>query len=83
MYIYGLVQDCSNASAWALELLQSCTKPSIYDIDISEDILVHLIFPYESLEYDLTDETNQNWQYNEINYHDWLSFYHATFYYTY
>ena len=26
-YIDGLVQDCSNSSAWALELLQSCTKP--------------------------------------------------------
>ena len=26
----GLVQDCSNSSANALELLQSCTKPSIH-----------------------------------------------------
>ena len=26
--INGLVQDCSNSSADALELLQSCTKPS-------------------------------------------------------
>ena len=26
----GLVQDCSNSFANALELLQSCTKPSIY-----------------------------------------------------
>ena len=25
----GLVQDCSNSIANALELLQSCTKPSI------------------------------------------------------
>ena len=25
----GLVQDCSNSFADALELLQSCTKPSI------------------------------------------------------
>ena len=30
-YIDGLVQDCSNSIANALELLQSCTKPSIYD----------------------------------------------------
>ena len=29
-YINGLVQDCSNSSALAMELLQSCTKPSIY-----------------------------------------------------
>ena len=30
MNIHGLVQDCSNSIANALELLQSCTKPSIY-----------------------------------------------------
>ena len=29
-YIYGLVQDCSNSIAKALELLQSCTNPSIW-----------------------------------------------------
>ena len=29
----GLVQDCSNSSALAMELLQSCTKPSIYSQD--------------------------------------------------
>ena len=28
-YFDGLVQDCSNSSALAMELLQSCTKPSI------------------------------------------------------
>ena len=28
-YIDGLVQDCSNSSALAMELLQSCAKPSI------------------------------------------------------
>ena len=26
--INGLVQDCSNSSALAMELLQACTKPS-------------------------------------------------------
>ena len=26
----GLVQDCCNSSALAMELLQSCTMPSIY-----------------------------------------------------
>ena len=30
VYFDGLVQDCSNSIANALELLQSCTKPSIY-----------------------------------------------------
>ena len=29
IYIDGLVQDCSNSIALAMELLQSCTKPSI------------------------------------------------------
>ena len=28
-YIDGLVQDCSISSALAMEILQSCTKPSI------------------------------------------------------
>ena len=28
--IDGLVQDCSNSHALAMELLQSCTKPSKY-----------------------------------------------------
>ena len=28
-YIDGLVQDCCNSSALAMELLQSCTKPSM------------------------------------------------------
>ena len=31
----GLVQDCSNSSALAMELLQSCTKPSILQITFS------------------------------------------------
>ena len=29
LHIDGLGQDCSNCSALAMELLQSCTKPSI------------------------------------------------------
>ena len=29
-YINGLVQDCDNASASAMEILHSCTKPSIF-----------------------------------------------------
>ena len=31
-YFDGLVQDCSNSSELAMELLQSCTKPSKYGI---------------------------------------------------
>ena len=30
MHMDGLVQDCSNSIVNTLELLQSCTKPSIY-----------------------------------------------------
>ena len=29
LYIDGIVQDCSNSSALAMEILQSCTKPLI------------------------------------------------------
>ena len=29
-YFYDLLQDCSDLSALAMELLQSCIKPSIY-----------------------------------------------------
>ena len=32
-YIDGLVHDCSISIAKALEILQSCTKPSIYDLE--------------------------------------------------
>ena len=28
--INGLMQDCSNYSAFAMELLQTCTKPSMW-----------------------------------------------------
>ena len=34
-YIDGLVQDCSNSSALAMELLQSCAKPSISSLQNS------------------------------------------------
>ena len=29
-HIYGLAQDCSISIANAVEILQSCTKPSLY-----------------------------------------------------
>ena len=38
-YIDGLVQDCSNSSALAVELLQSCAKPSIYS-DVGEHLRI-------------------------------------------
>ena len=39
-YIDGLVQDCSNSIAKALELLQSCTKTSIYRFVLKENACV-------------------------------------------
>ena len=35
LHIDGLVQDRSNSIANALELLQSCTKPSIWSATVS------------------------------------------------
>ena len=32
LHVDGLVQDYSNSSALAMELLQSCTKPSVLDL---------------------------------------------------
>ena len=31
-HVDGLVQDCSNSTANAVELLQFCTKPSMYSM---------------------------------------------------
>ena len=36
--INGLVQDCSNSSALAMELLQSCTDPSMYGSICNKEI---------------------------------------------
>ena len=33
--IDGLVHDCSNSIANALDLLQSCTKPSLYLVRVA------------------------------------------------
>ena len=46
MHIDGLVQDCSNSSALAIELLQSCTKPSIYLILVCNVYFLTLNFKY-------------------------------------
>ena len=37
-YVNGLAQDCSYSSALALELLQSCTNPSICRLKYVNDI---------------------------------------------
>ena len=43
-YIDGLVQDCSNSIANAMELLQSCTKPSICTV-----LEIHIIWWWKHL----------------------------------
>ena len=43
-YIDGLVQDCSNCIANALELLQSCTKPSICGVNNSTWLMLWICF---------------------------------------
>ena len=42
-YINGLVQDCNNTIAKALELLQSCSKPSIVTLVVwQHDAVIHV-----------------------------------------
>ena len=40
-HVHGLVPDCKNSIANALELLQSYTKPSLYTLNVSH----HCLFP--------------------------------------
>ena len=47
LYIDGLVQDCSISSALALEILQSCIKPSIW-------LCENLPTPYYMILYDMS-----------------------------
>ena len=44
IYIDGLVHDCSNSIALAMELLQSCTEPSIYGIKLISDAISSINF---------------------------------------
>ena len=44
-HIDGLVQDCSNSSALAMELLQSCTKPSILLFYTEKEVL-HILMAW-------------------------------------
>ena len=43
-YINGLVQDCSISIANALEILQPCTKPSRYCVQLQESEIWHAIW---------------------------------------
>ena len=42
-HTHGLVQDCSNSIVNTMELLQSCTKPSIYSIYFAAAQYTHLL----------------------------------------
>ena len=52
--INGLVQDCSISIANAQEILQSCTKPSIYDFKKITKTFVHFVGPYLYIYYSLS-----------------------------
>ena len=52
-YFDGLVQDCCNPSALAMELLQFCAKPSIYTYSVCHDAPIYFeviitAYPYPS-----------------------------------
>ena len=57
-YLDGLVEDCSNSIAYALELLQSCTKPLI----LYANKLFIMTFP----------ETVYVYHYSKIHFAGWL-----------
>ena len=57
MYIDGLVQDCSNSSALAVELLQSCTKPSIYVFIHSKEKKNNVIWTYTTILFSMYNST--------------------------
>ena len=48
-YFDGLVQDCSNAIVNALELLQSCTKPSIWTLSCKASLMNNIHGYYKML----------------------------------
>ena len=48
LHVDGLVQDCSNSSALAMELLQSSTKPSMCYLHIFYPVTYHVVEHYFS-----------------------------------
>ena len=58
-HIHGLVQGCSNSIANALELLQSCTKPSIYNKDVQLQGLASIYTDFSNIFY--TGEAVGSW----------------------
>ena len=46
VYFEGLVQDCSNSSVLAMELLQSCTESSIWKSEVHGKSIFNFIAPH-------------------------------------
>ena len=69
VYIEGLLQDCSNSSALAIELLQSCTKPSIF--------MCQNLWPATWMEFKLRDHCGYGLsQWEVLLYHVYNTFFH-------
>ena len=74
--IGGLVQDCSNSIADALELLQSCTNPLIYFTEESRDQLVCRSVYIRDLNF---EDINHNMSVLIITYHVYQAQFIANF----
>ena len=46
LYMYGLVQDCSNSIDYALALLLSCPKPSYWIVSFRDKLLSYHMLPF-------------------------------------
>ena len=70
IYIDGLVQDCSISIANALEILPSCTKPSIYIHQRTRSSLVQIIIwiNYDVLSIDTLSFELLRTNFNEISF---------------
>ena len=55
--INDLALDCSNSSAYALELLQACTKPSVCNIMFAD----HVILEAVHLQFFVTGDCRDRW----------------------
>ena len=60
--INGLVQDCSNSSALAMELLQSSSKPLIFKLvlEMQWDLMIYLDSHFEWCH--LVHEIKESWE---------------------
>ena len=66
-HVDGLVQDCGNSSALAMELLQSCTKQSIYMYWYRKPVLTSWYDKY----------TNGRWQFMQVYVQKYVAWLHV------